>query len=167
MASKKKAARKKTAPKKSAPKNAALKKSNTSGKRNSKGASSIKIIVEGVVVLRLEGLSVQSLAGGLLGGGSNSNFSYVFDLQGCGVTNFVVGHYISENPANSGSFYSPVMDPSIPPEIHVVVIAAQNLPGCTGTLALKYLGKDVFASPKPIVFSGGMGSINEKVKLPL
>lgn len=99
--------------------------------------------------------------------GQESNFSYEFDLQGCKVTNFVVGHFISSNPAPSGKFYTPIYDPSTPPEIHVAVIAVQNLPGCSGTLTLKYMSKDVFATPKQIVFSGGMGSINEIVKLPI
>src|SRR5260221_8623191 len=159
MATRKKAAKGKLALQKNTTKNAAAKKSSSLGKRGAKDTPPIRIIVEGVVVVRIEGpgFSASSVAGGLLGGGPDPNFSYSFEVANGKILSLIVESYSKDNPPPSGSFYTPVLDPNDPQQVRVIVVATQYNPGPSGSLSLKYKGKDLAANPIAINFSGGKG----------
>lgn len=157
MATKKKAAKKKAAPKKKSP------------IYKAKEQPPVRVIVEVLVKNEATGAGAFTIAAKPLADTDAApahNFSFVLNPVKCTVLSLVVEHRRIDNPPNTGSFFTPVLDPNDPQQVRVIIVARQDFPGCSGTLSLKFNGKDVFANPEPIAFSGGMGKINKLVNLP-
>jgi len=149
-------------------KKAAPKKKSPPPKKIIKEQPPIRIIVE--VVVRFEGLSADNKFKILSVAGATEvltgNFSYAFQRQGITILTFSIDDYIINNPPDSGSFQKDVTDPNVPQKVRLQVTAREDSPGGNGTISLKFENKDVFATPEPIPFSGGVGKINKLISLP-
>jgi hypothetical protein len=94
------------------------------------------------------------------------NFYYSFERNETTVIYFEVEDFQQDKPNDTGTFYTPILDPGATKHIQVVVIARQDLPAGSASLNLKYMGKDVYDPPRDLDFNNGIGGINETVKLP-
>ncbi|MEO8769962.1 MAG: hypothetical protein ABI402_07750 [Ferruginibacter sp.] len=94
------------------------------------------------------------------------NFTFSFQRIGVTVLSLHVESFQQSMPPDAGIFFVPILDPSDEPEIRVTVIARQDSPGGSGSLSLKFNGKDVYSPSRDFDFKGGMGGITELIKLP-
>ncbi|MBK9719497.1 MAG: hypothetical protein IPO85_18670 [Saprospiraceae bacterium] len=101
-------------------------------------------------------------------GGSDcpeDKFTYSFETDNAKVLSLTVEGFKKDNPGNSGDFTTCIADAN---RFRVMVFANELNPGGRAALTLKYLGKDVFSSPKELELGENSFLIlNTLAKLPL
>jgi hypothetical protein len=134
----------------------------------------IKITVE--VIIRNEYRAIQkgydpSVSNDVMLGGGNcpdNKFSYSFEKENASVLSLSVEEFEKDNPGNSGEFTTCINDASPEPKVRVIGLAKENNAGGRVALTLKFLGKDVFTSPKEFLQgANGFLKLNTLVKLPV
>lgn len=98
----------------------------------------------------------------------DNKFSYSFDKENASVLSLSVEEFDKDNPEDSGDFTTCINDASPEPKVRVICLAKEDNPGGRVALTLKFLGKDVFSSPKELELGEhGFLKLNILAKLPL
>lgn len=98
----------------------------------------------------------------------DNKFSYSFEKENASVLSLSVEEFDKVNPGGSGDFTTCINDASPEPKVRVICLAKEDNPGGRVTLTLKFLGKDVFSSPKELERGEhGFLKLNTLAKLPL
>lgn len=134
----------------------------------------IKVTVEIIIKHEYASASLQKnlmIAADAAGGAGNcpdNRFSYSFEKENATVLSLIVEEFEKDNPGDSGEFTTCINDASPQPKIRVIALAKENSPGGRVALSLKFLGKDVFSSPKEFSAApGGFLKLIESPKVPL
>ncbi|WP_247237215.1 hypothetical protein [Telluribacter sp. SYSU D00476] len=128
----------------------------------------VEIIVrqESIVQPRLNRFHSLDAAGGA--GCPDNKFSYSFDTQNASVLSLIVEEFEKDNPDGSGEFTTCINDPSPEPKVRIIGLAKEDNAGGRVALSLKFLGKDIFSSPKEFTHGGnGFLKLNVLEKLPI
>ena len=97
----------------------------------------------------------------------DNQFHYSFETDGATPLFLKIEAFEKNKPGSQGDFTTCINDISNDPEIAVIALARRDHPGGRAELTLKFLGKDVFSSPKELTYgANGLLGINETVKLP-
>ena len=133
----------------------------------------VRVTVE--VIVRHEQLTpsqinrsqIANAAGGAEGCPENK-FSYSFEKENASVLSLSVEEFDKDNPGDLGEFTTCINDASPEPKVRVIGMAEENNAGGRVALTLKFLGKDVFSSPKEFELGEhGFLKLNTLAKLPL
>lgn len=117
-----------------------------------------------------QSVSLQNLKNEAVGGSGcpDNKFAYAFETENASVLFLKVEDFEVNNPDESDDFTTCINDASPAPKIRVVGLAKVNNPGGRVALTLKFLGKDVFSSPKEFTLTdNGFLKLDTLVKLPL
>lgn len=98
----------------------------------------------------------------------DNKFSYAFEKENASLLSLTVEEFDKDNPGDSGDFTTCINDASSEPRVRVIGLAKRDNAGGRVALKLKFLGKDVFASPKEFELGeNGFLKLNTLVRLPL
>lgn len=98
----------------------------------------------------------------------DNKFSYSFEKENASVLFLMVEEFEEDNPNDSAEFTTCINDASPEPKIRVIGLAKENNAGGRVAITLKFLGKNVFSSPKEFILSeNGFLKLNILTKLPI